>query len=154
MNARTVLDTSVVIKWIRREEVLADQALDLLHAYLAGHIRVIVPHLLAYEVGNVLRYKPELTTPQIEAALQALFDLDLDWVGPSAAMTRRAVVIARDYETSVYDASFAALAESVGGTLITADGHLARRMSPLSYVTFLGDLGMQYPLGLNPRVNE
>jgi len=149
-----VLDPSVIIKWIRRGEVLADPALALLHAYLAGHIRVIVPHLLAYEVGNVLRYKPELTTPQIEAALQALFDLDLDWVAPSAAMTRRAIAIARDYETSVYDASFAALAESVGGTLITADGHLARRMSPLSYMTFLGDLGMPYPLESNPRVNE
>ncbi|MDY0019898.1 MAG: type II toxin-antitoxin system VapC family toxin [Anaerolineae bacterium] len=143
MNSCLVLDTSVIIKWVRRGEVLADPALDLLNAYLAGHIRILVPHLLAYEVGNVLRYKPELTTPQIETALQALFDLDLDWVAPSAAMTRRAVAIARDYETSVYDASFAALAESVGGTLITADERLARRMSPLTYVTSLGDLGMQ-----------
>ncbi len=72
---RLVLDTSVVLKWIRQEEILAEQALAILHGYLEGHIQVIVPTLLIYEVANVLRYKNELTTTYLETAIQSLFDL-------------------------------------------------------------------------------
>jgi hypothetical protein len=34
MNGPVVLDTSVILKWFRQEEVLADQALALRDAYL------------------------------------------------------------------------------------------------------------------------
>ncbi|NBD36627.1 MAG: PIN domain-containing protein, partial [Chloroflexi bacterium] len=101
----------------------------------------VVPSLLSYEVANVLRYKDDLTTEQIETALQSLFDLGLDWIAPAAPMIRRAAVIAREYDTSVYDATFAALAESVGGIFITADERLVRQLAALRYVTFLGDGG-------------
>ena len=139
MTISLVLDTSVVLKWIRREEILAEQALGILRAYLAGRSRVIVPTLLAYEVANVLRYKSELTTVHVEIAIQNLFDLGLEWVPASPVITRRAVNIACAYDTSVYDAIFAALAENSGATLVTADARLARRLA-MSYVTFLGDV--------------
>ena len=48
MTIRLVTDTSVVLKWFRREEILAEYALDILHAYLDGHLHIIVPSLLAY----------------------------------------------------------------------------------------------------------
>ncbi len=139
MTISLVLDTSVVLKWIRQEEILAEQALGILRAYLAGHSRVIVPTLLAYEVANVLRYKPELTTMHVETAIQNLFDLGLEWVPASPVITRRAVNIARAYDTSVYDAIFAALAENSGATLVTADARLAGQLT-VPYVTFLGDM--------------
>jgi predicted nucleic acid-binding protein len=142
MNAAPlVLDTSVVLKWFRREEILANHALGLLDAYLNGQRRIVAPSLLSYEVANVLRYKNDLTTEQIEMALQSLFNLALDWAAPSAPMIRRAAVIAREYDTSVYDAIFAALAESAGGIFITADERLVRQLAALRYVTFLGDVG-------------
>ena len=75
MTQRLVVDTSVAVKWIRQEEVLADRALALLQSYLDGWRQISVPTLLGYEIANVLRYKNDLTTAQVETAIQALFDL-------------------------------------------------------------------------------
>lgn len=140
MNAHIVPDTSVVIKWYRQGEILAEQALALRAAYLDGHIRVSVPNLLAYELTNVLRYKDDLTTAQVEEAAQSLFDLGLESVPPTAIMLRRAAVIARAADATVYDATFAALAESLEATFVTADESLARRLAPWPFVLFLGDV--------------
>ena len=75
MDGSVVLDTSVVIKWFRQGEVLADQSLALRKAYLDGQIEITVPSLLAYELTNVLRYKGDLTTGQVQDAVQSLFDM-------------------------------------------------------------------------------
>jgi predicted nucleic acid-binding protein len=146
MMLRLVLDTSVVLKWVRQEEILAEQALDILNSYLEGRSRVIVPTLLAYEVANVLRYKNELTTAHLEAAIQSLFDLGLEWIAVSSDTIRRSVNLARAYDTSVYDAVFAALAESTGATLITADARLVQRLEGLSFVVFLGEIANHFQL--------
>jgi predicted nucleic acid-binding protein len=95
MNAHIVPDTSVVIKWFRQGEVLADRALALRTAYVDGRLQVSVPSLLAYELTNVLRYKDDLTTAQVEEAVQSLFDMGLESVPPTAITMRRAAVIAR-----------------------------------------------------------
>jgi predicted nucleic acid-binding protein len=135
-----VLDTSVIIKWYRQGEVLADQALILRDAYLRGQIPVTVPDLVAYELANVLRFKTDLSAEQVCAGVQSLFDLDLEWVAPSAEAIGRAVEIARAHDTTVYDAVFVALAESLGTTLITADARLAQRLAALPHVRSLGDV--------------
>lgn len=140
MGAFVVLDTSVIIKWFRQREVLASQALALREAYLGGQILVSVPSLLAYELANVLRYKQDLTTAQVEDAVQSLFDMWLGWVSPSATMMRQAVNIAREWDITVYDAAFVALAESRNAIFITADEHLARRLEDLPFVRYLGNL--------------
>ena len=118
MTLHWVPDTSVALKWIQREEVLADRAMALLDAYLDGRVVLTVPSLLAYEAANVLRYRATLTTTQIEVAVQGLFDLDLAWIAPSPAMVQRTVALAREYGTSVYDATFAALAEAKSGVSV------------------------------------
>jgi predicted nucleic acid-binding protein len=140
MDGPVVLDTSVVIKWFRQGEVLAGQALSLRDAYLDGRVGVSVPSLLAYELANVLRYKNDLTTEQVQEAVQSLFDMGLGWVLPSGAVMRRAVEMARVYETTVYDAAFAALAESLSATFVTADERLVRRLEALPFVRFLGEV--------------
>jgi len=141
MSARVVPDTSVIIKWFRQGEVLAEQALALRADYLDGQIQVSVPSLLVYELANVLRYKNDLTTTQVEEALQSVFDMGLEWAAPSAAMMRRATVIARAADVTVYDAAFAALTESLDATFVTADERLACRLADWPFVLFLGDMG-------------
>ena len=138
MDGSVVLDTSVIIKWFRQGEVLASHALALRDAYLEGQIVVLVPSLLAYELANVLRYKNDLTTVQIEDAVQSLFDMGLEWIPPSATVMRRAVVIARECDTTVYDAAFVALAETLNATFLTADEKLTRRLMAFPSVRFLG----------------
>jgi predicted nucleic acid-binding protein len=139
MDGSVVLDTSVVIKWFRQGEVLASHALALRDSYLSGQVVVLVPSLLAYELANVLGYKNDLTTVQIEDAVQSLFDMRLEWVLPSATVMRRAVFIARECDTTVYDASFVALAEALSATFITADEWLTRRLMAFPFVRFLGE---------------
>jgi predicted nucleic acid-binding protein len=133
-----VPDTSVVVKWFRQGEVLADAALALRRDYLLGLVGVVVPTLLAYELANVLRYKSELSTEQVQEAVESLFDMGLEWSPPAAATMRRAVQMARQYEATVYDTVFAALAEARAGVFVTADEKLAQRLANLPFVLFLG----------------
>jgi predicted nucleic acid-binding protein len=140
MDGPVVLDTSVVIKWFRQGEVLAGQSLALRDAYLDGRIVVLEPSLLAYELANVLRYKGDLTTEQVQEAMQSLFGMGLEWALPSRAVMRRAIEVACAYETTVYDAAFAALAESLDATFVTADERLVRRLEALPFVRFLGEV--------------
>lgn len=137
-----VLDTSVVIKWYRQGEILAKQALALRDAYLDGRATLVVPALLAYELSNVLCYKQDLTLQDVQQCIVGLYRMRLEWVAPSSAVIGRAVEIARTYDTTVYDASFAALAESLNAAFITADVRLARRLSALSYVHSLEDFDL------------
>jgi predicted nucleic acid-binding protein len=140
MEGPAVLDTSVLIKWFRQREVLAEQALALRVAYLTGRITITLPSLLAYELANVLRYKKDLTTEQVQAAVRSLFDMQMTWMLPSAEVMEQAVEIARTHETTVYDATFAALARALGAAFVTADERLARKLGPLPFVRFLGEL--------------
>ena len=141
MNTHIVPDSSVVIKWFRQGENLAEQALALRAGYLDGQIWFSVPTLLAYELTNVLRYKEDLATGQVEEAVQSLFDMGLAWVSPSAVTMRRAAVIARESDATVYDATFAAVAESVQAVFVSADERLVSRLAAWPFVRFLGDFG-------------
>ena len=141
MEAHVVPDTSVVIKWFRQGENLAKQALALRTAYLDGRVELSVPTLLGYELANVLRFKEDLSTDQVKEALQSLFDMRLAWVPISTEMLCRAIVIGRESGTTVYDATFAALAEGLHATFVTADDRLVQRLHAWPFVRFLGDAG-------------
>lgn len=143
MDGDVVLDTSVVIKWFRQGEVLAGPSLALRDAYLDGQIVVSAPSLLAYELANVLRYKGDLSTSQVQEAVQSLFDMGLGLVPPLSSVMRRAVEIAHTCDTTVYDAAFAALAESLNAVFVTADEKLARKLGTLPCVRFLRDIDLE-----------
>jgi predicted nucleic acid-binding protein len=140
MTSVWVLDSSVVLKWFLQGEILGDQALALRQGFLEGRMHIVVPTLLLYEVANVLRYKTALTTEQIRQTVDSLFNMDLAWVSPTVAVMQRTVALARAYDTSVYDATFAALAEAINAQFVTADARLVERLEPLPYVHFLGEL--------------
>jgi predicted nucleic acid-binding protein len=139
MEGLVVLDTSVVIKWYRQGEILAEKALALRDAYLNGRMMITLPSLLAYELANLLRYKSDFSTEQVQDAVRSLFDMQMTWVLPAAEVIERAVEMARTYEATVYDATFAALAETLEATFITADGRLDEKLEAFPFVHFLGD---------------
>jgi len=138
--ALVILDTSVIIKWYRQGELLADRALALRDAFLDGRVMLTVPSLVAYELSNVLRFKRDLATEDVQAAVESLYRMGLEWIPPSSAAICRAVELARACETTVYDATFAALGETLNATFVTADGRLARQLAGSPYVRFLGDV--------------
>jgi predicted nucleic acid-binding protein len=157
MEGPVVLVTSVVIKWYRQGEVLARHALAVRDAYLMGQIRVSVPSLLAYGLANVFRDNRDLSTAQVQEAVQSVLDMRFEWVLPSTAVLLRAVEMARVFDATVYDSVFAALAESVGATFVSADERLCRRLASLDHVHVLGEvayvkrqtLGYQKPSSTN-----
>jgi predicted nucleic acid-binding protein len=133
-------EVKLVDWWIGKLVDWLTWALALRVAYLDGRIRVSVPTLLAYELTNVLRYKDDLSTAQVEGAVQSLFEMGLEWAPPSSAVMRRSAVIARASGATVYDATFAALAENLDATFTTADRRLVRRLVSWPFVRFLGDV--------------
>ena len=134
-----VLDTSVIVKWFRQEEVLANEALRWRMRYLDGDIAVVVPALVAYELANVLRFKTDLSTAQVQRAMDSIFDMGFQWASPTSDIIHRTVEIAREYEITIYDGVFVATAEALGAVVITADERLCRRVSDSDWIRFLGD---------------
>jgi predicted nucleic acid-binding protein len=139
MEGPIVLDTSVIIKWFRQDEILARLALALRRAYLTGRISITLPSLVAYELANVLRYKADLSTEQVQAAVRSLFDMQMRWILPAVGVMEEAVEIARGYDTTVYEATFAALAGALEATFVTADERLVRKLETFPRVRFLGE---------------
>ena len=134
-----VLDTSVALKWFRPAEVHAPQARALRARYLRGEIRLAAPDLLLYEFANVLRYKGELTTRQVIAAVETLYDLEIEWLPASAVIMETAVRLAREWDVTIYDAVFASTAQVLAAPLVSADERLVRKMKGAA-IHFLGDL--------------
>lgn len=96
--------------------------------------------MLGYALTNVLRYKEDPATDQVEEAVQSLFDMGLAPVPVSAAMLCRAAVMARESGATVYDTTLVALAESLDAVFVTADERLVRRLAAWPFVRFLGDV--------------
>ncbi len=132
-----VVDTSVIIKWYRQNEVDAEAALAIRSAYLAGDIRLVGPDLALSEFANVMRYMNDLSTEQVQRAVDSLFSMRLTWLAPTANVLNRAVDIAREHETPVYDAIFAAVAEELSALYVTADERFVKRVPDLHYVRSL-----------------
>ena len=73
MAAKIVVDTSVLIKWIKtKDEQLLQEARRLLRQVEAKLLDVHVPALLLYEVGNILLLKTDLDTGSLDQAIEDL----------------------------------------------------------------------------------
>ncbi|MBM3294824.1 MAG: type II toxin-antitoxin system VapC family toxin [Candidatus Aminicenantes bacterium] len=126
---RWTLDASVVVKWfLRRDEPGRAAALRLREEYRGGRIEIICPDLLAYEIANVLRYKPEIREETAEKAIDSLFLLVI--LGPvEQADLAAGVRLARRHDLSVYDAVYLAFARRRGCRLLTAERRLCLKLA-------------------------
>lgn len=120
-----LIDTSVLIKWFHSEgegELSASRALRAAH--VSGEVDAHVLDLAVYEVGNVLvralQWEPTRVADQLDDLLTIL--------GPPLLMTgdsrRHAAGLAERHGLTFYDASWAATAEKLGITLVSADRRL------------------------------
>jgi predicted nucleic acid-binding protein len=137
-----VLDSSVVIKWFRAGEPLSAQALALRASYLNGVLDLAAPDLLICEVANALRYKSDLAVDEVCAAVQSLYDMDLAIIAMDADLARRSVLLARQYEVTVYDAVFLACAQHIMASLVTADEAFFRKLNGHPSVVYLDNLAL------------
>jgi predicted nucleic acid-binding protein len=124
-----VLDTSVVIKWFSsHEEADLENAMRLRDAIITTDRVVTVPDLLIYELANALRHNPHFTCDDVKDAIDAISDMGFAVMGVDSVLMVRALEIAYQFNTTVYDAYFMALAESVKSPFITADYRFHERV--------------------------
>ena len=139
-----VLDTSVVIKWFSSHgEADLENALSLRDAITATDCTVTVPDLLFYELANALRHNPHFSCADVKDALASISNMGFAVNEADSALLARSLEIAFEYNTTVYDAYFMALAESVGSHFITADYRFHERVKKAGYVVRLDMLKVQ-----------
>jgi predicted nucleic acid-binding protein len=117
-----VLDASVMV------DLLTGEAPDTAHIRerLADELEVHVPHLVDAEVTHALRglvLRDRLAAAQARRAIRRFAVLPLTrW--PQTPLLSRVFAL-RDQLTA-YDATYVALAEGLGATLLTRDARMAR----------------------------
>lgn len=131
-----VPDASVLLKWVLPEErePHAAQAIAIRDAFIAGRIRLLVPPLWFYEVGNVLvTHYPDSSTER----LAALAAFRLPEARPTSAWRERIIKLAAEHKVTFYDASYHALAVVQDGIFVTADEKYLRKTGTDSHLLSL-----------------
>jgi predicted nucleic acid-binding protein len=115
--SRIVLDASVAVKWVLREE----------HAATARRIlstrNLLAPHLLWAEVGNTLWKRHRRQESSIEEVRRML--AEIQWLPITTfahwPLLPAALDLAISLHQTVYDCLYLALAEARNSVMVTAD---------------------------------
>ena len=127
-----VVDSSVIVKWFaKQDETDRPQALFIRKQFLSHQLNLIVPDLVLYEITNVLKTKKEVEGKDVRETIKFLFVYPFYTVSPSQALFLSALKIAYDYELTIYDAIYVALAQGAACSLITADKKLQSKCKSL-----------------------
>jgi len=142
MAAKIVVDTSVLIKWIKtKDEELVNEARRLLTEIERRPLEVHVPALLLYEVGNILLLKTDLESAGLNDAISNLETLPFTVAPPATPLLRRAARLGKKFNLTFYDASFLALAVELDCPFVTADRPFFNRTRSLARVRHLTKVG-------------
>lgn len=140
MASKIVIDTSVLIKWIKtRDEDLVAEAGVLLATIEKRPLEVTVPALLLYEVGNILLMKTRLESEELARAMDQISAFPLVVADPEPDRLRRTARLGRELQLTFYDASFVALAEELDCGFVTADRRLYEAASRLPRIRHLSE---------------
>jgi predicted nucleic acid-binding protein len=126
-----VVDASVAVKWLVKEPG-TDKAEALLESCRVGQYDPLAPDLLVAEVCSVLSMRVRQGTMKAsQAELQFdRFNRIRPVLKPLLNLTGQAFKLALEYQHSIYDCLYVALALEVGCELVTADEKLFRAFSP------------------------
>jgi predicted nucleic acid-binding protein len=136
-----VLDASVAAKWfLPSGETLTDEAVALLRRFAAGRLGLLVPDLFWPEVGNIFWKAGRSGRMSMASAREAVSALSACGIRttPSLPLLGHALEIATEFERTVYDAIYVALAVESNHSLVTADERLANAMAAYFPVRWLG----------------
>ncbi len=120
-----VVDASVVTKLINTQEKGSDIATKLLLAHIQGKEKILVPSLLFFEVANALATKSELREAYIQKGIHLLYEANFVVEEVEEENLKEASLLAKKYNTSVYDMIYAVIAKRKQATLVTSDSKFA-----------------------------
>jgi predicted nucleic acid-binding protein len=130
---RCVVDTSVCIKYFISDP-LTPKVNQLFDHFANPQAEIFVPDLFYIECANALwKYvrAKMYTVAEVQVDLATLKAFPLRVVSTAELMVD-AVTIGLTYGITAYDASYVALSQQVGATLLTLDGKLMRALSTFS----------------------
>ena len=117
-----VSDANIVLKWFHSEgEEEVEPARALLDAHKERTVSLSVLDLTAYEVGNALmRGRAGASAEQAATVIEALAEV-CPAIRPSPEEMRVASQLAERHDLTLYDAAYAAVAQSRSAELVTLD---------------------------------
>ena len=137
-----VLDASVAAKWFLSSEgeELKSEALAVLRKYANGRLRLVVPDLFWPEIGNILWKASRVGRMSKSSAMQAIHVLKEQSIPtyPSFPLLQDAFTISANFDRTVYDSIYIALAVELNITLLTADERLANALAARFPIRWLG----------------
>lgn len=139
-----VIDANVAAKWFlpSATEPLAAEALALLKRHATGDLRFLVPDLFWAELGNVF-WKAARLGRWSSSEAQRAAQLALERQFPTMAtkpLLEDALEIATNFDRTVYDSLYIALAIAAKADFVTADEKLANAVAAQFPVKWLGAL--------------
>lgn len=122
-----VIDASIAVKWIMKDEEDSDKALVVYQKHILKTEAILVPQLFFIEVANSLITKSSSRIPTIEKNLRFLYGLHLSVYDSDQTDMISTAQEARKYRTTVYDMLYAIVARKHNTMLITADEKFVRK---------------------------
>jgi predicted nucleic acid-binding protein len=120
-----LVDTSVLVKWFHSEgESELAEARAIRDATRRGEVEVRVIDLAIYEMGNVLLRALHWSGPDVADQLDDLILICGVPLAIAAAWFRQAADIGATHGLDFYDACWAAAAQALGVSLVSADTQL------------------------------
>ncbi len=125
-----IVDASILLCAFFPDEAQT-QAQKLVREHVAGTLRLKAPALLPYELSNAIwqaERRSRVSRIQADEVLEAIGGLDIEII-PQARSLQDCIdssllIMARQFNCSVYDAAYLTLAETCNESLITADEKL------------------------------
>ena len=111
---KIVLDASVVAKWFIEEED-TEKAIEIRDKFVRGEIKILVPSLLIYEIGNVFLKHPAKNSRDVENDFKALFDI-MEIVEINKPEIKDIHKNAKHFGITFYDAVYVTLALKEGAS--------------------------------------
>lgn len=134
-----VVDTSVVYKWFSKDnEKYLEQSIKLLEKQLNNEENLIAPDLILYELANAWTTKTELTLEQARTFMKDFSLARVKTEPMTLELIYEAMRFSKKYRVSVYDASYAALAQVKKCEYYTADTKFIEQVN-LSFVKHIKD---------------
>ena len=134
-----IVDASVILRAFFPDEEQA-QAQALIRDHVTGHVHLVAPTLLLYEVTNAAVQATRRGRITGEQAKDILTSFEGLGITLEQVPWRQIFSVARRFDRSAYDAAYLALAEATERPLITGDLRMYNAVHEhLNWVGWLGD---------------
>lgn len=125
-----VIDTSVAYKWFSKEnEEYLSSAMKLLESQLKRKELLIAPDIILYELANAWATKTNLTLDQAKTFMKDFTLTEVKIEPITIELVNDSMIFAKKYHISVYDASYAILAQKRKCSYYTADSKFIQRVN-------------------------